>query len=184
MKQHFNTDYPYADYLLKNVLKPALGEYKLHCENVLANNPQYKNAAQQSGINKIVRVAEFQVGITPVSVFDITLSDNARISQARVNIQRVVRSLQAVFTGSLMLFHYENGEDKEWRISFMEKGETLTATSMPRRYTYLCGKMHQCRTVGERFEILKKTPEKSVAEILKAFSVETLTKDFYKELFT
>jgi hypothetical protein len=92
MKQHFNIDYPSAAYLLQNVLKPALGDYEQHNENVLATHPQYQNAATQCGVTQILRMATFDLD-TPLEVFDITLADTVRISQSRVNIQRVVRSL-------------------------------------------------------------------------------------------
>ena len=51
-----------------------------------------------------------------------------------------------------------------------------------KRYTYLLGEGRGCRTAIEQFGILKNSKQ-SLSDITSAFSVEALTKQFYKDLF-
>ena len=51
-----------------------------------------------------------------------------------------------------------------------------------KRYTYLLGEGRGCRTAIEQFGTLKNSKQ-TLSDITNAFSVETLTKQFYKDLF-
>ena len=52
-----------------------------------------------------------------------------------------------------------------------------------RRYTYILGPEKHCRTAIQRFEKLHNTANVSLHDVEEAFSVEALTKQFYRELF-
>ncbi|HQB75187.1 MAG TPA: N-6 DNA methylase [Bacteroidales bacterium] len=182
MRNIFSNSYPGVQVVLDDVLAPIFGEYISHNQDILASYPEKQNLAQAANIKQIKYVASFDLGVKPLAIFDIVLSSNARLSHSRVNIQRVVRSVMDVYTGALMFFHYEDNQT-DWRISFVEKEDTLTRTTSTKRYTYLVGEDQAVRTVTDRFKVLADTPNKTVEALREAFSVETLTKEFYKELF-
>ena len=81
-----------------------------------------------------------------------------------------------------MVFHYENPCDREWRFSYLFKEDTVGHTTSAKRYTYLFGSRHHCRTAIDRFSSLADKEQDDKA-LLDAFSVESLTKEFYRELF-
>ena len=117
----------------------------------------------------------------PLQFFDITLSETVRLSYSRVNIQALVRQLMETYSAALIIFHYPDNKG-DWRVSYVSKGSNSNDATSAKRYTYLMGENQKCRTAAERFSILA-SKEKNVANITDAFSVEALTKLFYKELF-
>jgi hypothetical protein len=116
--------------------------------------------------------------------FDITLNEKTDIARNRVAIQRVVRKCLDKYDAGLMLFHYSNNDKKDWRLSFVRKEKTVKDSTSAKRYSYLCGKGHFCRTAAERFSELKEiNGRKSLEQVVSAFSIETLTEEFYKDIF-
>ena len=85
------------------------------------------------------------------------------------------------YSAALIIFHYTDNE-LEWRVSYVSKGSNAADATSAKRYTYLMGRNQKCRTAAERFAILA-NKEKNETTITDAFSVETLTKQFYNELF-
>ena len=72
---------------------------------------------------------------------------------------------------------YKPNED-EWRFSFLsetkgfnEQGDYVIQATQAKRYTYLFGAEHPCRTANERFKVLT-TSKKELKDIIEAFSVE------------
>ncbi|MDR3246120.1 MAG: Eco57I restriction-modification methylase domain-containing protein [Prevotellaceae bacterium] len=182
MKEIFSHKYPDKEDIINKILRPVLGNenYEPRNENILHSYPDKKTVAESANVKAIELIAIFNLDV-PLYVFDITVADNARLAYSRVNIQRVVRSLMDNYSGALMFFHSENREG-EWRMSFVKKDSSIANASTAKRYTYLLGEDHSCRTIIERFESLQ-TKEKTVKSLLDAFSVEVLTKEFYRELF-
>ena len=183
MREFFNNPYPGIQTVLENMLAPILGEYTEHNQDILDTYPEKKHIANSANITQIKRVANFSLEDRPLEIFDITLSANARLQYSRVNIQRVVRSIMDVYTGALMFFHYDDNQG-DWRISFVEKDETLTSTTPTKRYTYLVGEDHAVRTVTERFKVLANAPHKTVEALRYAFSVEALSNEFFDKYRT
>ncbi len=182
LKNIFNQPYPGEQCVLEELLEPLIGEYTAHNEDILKSNPAMQKLAEQANILQIKRIADFELDDIPLNVFDITLSDNVRLKYSRVNIQKVVRSVMDFYSGAIMFFHTESNQG-DWRISFVEKEDTQKSGTSAKRYTFLVGENQSVKTVAQRFEILKNTPEKSVKAIREAFSVEKLTKEFYNDLY-
>ena len=84
------------------------------------------------------------------------------------------------FEGAFIVFHYEAPANRSWRFSYLEKRESNVASTNAKRYTYLCGKQYPCRTLAERFEGLQKQ-DLTAINLEKAFSVETLSDEFFNE---
>lgn len=181
MDFNFQQDYPGRETIVQDLLAPIFGENsKTRAEDILKNNPEKVKDAQSANIISIHHIGTYQLDIDPLQVFDVSLNENARLNYSRVNIQRAVRSLLSTYTAALIFFHYENNRG-DWRVSFLYKDKNLAETTSAKRYTYVLGKDKPCRTIHERFSLLQKN-ENSVKSLLDAFSVEVLTKQFYKEL--
>jgi tRNA1(Val) A37 N6-methylase TrmN6 len=117
-----------------------------------------------------------------MNFFDVTLNDSVDIARSRVTIQRAVRKSLDSFQAAIVIFHYE---DKGlWRFSFVYKENGAKNTTSAKRYSYLCGKGHSCRTAADRFKTLEGiTGKKSLENITAVFSIEALTEEFFKRLF-
>lgn len=66
--------------------------------------------------------------------------------------------------------------------AFDKDGFYNKISTSTRRYTYLLGEGRGCRTAIYQFTTLKNS-KLTLSDITNAFSVEALTKEFYKDLF-
>ena len=176
----FQRDYPGIKSILSEILFPVFGETAPLNEDVITLYG-LRRQASDAKIEKITRIAEYELDGSPFNVFDVEIKPNAELSRSRVNIKRLLVSQVDVFSSSLIFFHYGDARGKEWRISYFAKGRGIADTTAAKRYTFLCGKGHGCRTVAERFELLRREPDKTRAALTKVFSVETLNKEFYQK---
>jgi hypothetical protein len=118
-----------------------------------------------------------------MNFFDVTVQDKVNIERNRVTIQRAVRKSLDSYQAAIVIFHYQNNQGF-WRFSFINRGDGAGNTTPAKRYSYLCGKGHPCRTAAERFLTLEAIAEKkNLEQVVEAFSIEELTKQFYKEIF-
>lgn len=115
-------------------------------------------------------------------LYEVVLADRTNVSRSRVNILRAVKSILETYTHALVVFHYENTKDAEWRFTYMHKGASQKDSTQAKRYTYLCGKEHPSHTVAKNCIALKNSNFSDEA-YLQAFSVEALTKEFFNQLF-
>ena len=188
LAQVFENDYPGYEYFVEKVINLIFTgddtyEAFQSAEDLMTDEKR-RRKANESGILKILKVGEIDAPV-PIEVFDITLKDDKDLQYNRVGIQSFIRSELFVFTNAFMLFHNENPEGKDWRFSFAYKDTTIKGMTPAKRYTYLFGKNHRARTASERFAKLADA-EKDTQNLLNAFSVEALSKDFfngYKEQY-
>ncbi len=116
-----------------------------------------------------------------VGIFEVKLLPQVWIERNRVGLRNLLRKVYKYnVDGALIVFVQEN----KWRFSYVseirtEEGKKETE---PKRYTYLFGQGESCRTAADRFDKLNGKPL-FLNDLFEAFSVETLTKEFYKELF-
>ena len=178
----FEQDYQGVHAFIEKIVSPVFGNLFVEAtEDILQSNPNYKPAADRANILSVKRFGVCDELDVPLYFFDITLSETVRLAYSRVHIQALVRQLMETYSAALIVFHYPDNKG-DWRVSYVSKGSNATDATSAKRYTYLMGKNQKCRTAAERFAILA-NKEKNVANITEAFSVETLTKLFYKELF-
>lgn len=181
-KTYFNSAYKGAADFDKNILSPILGKISSGSSINYALQPGYKDAAAKANIKKITDVGEYSLGGNPIRFFDIALEDNCNLSMARVNIRKVVTRLwKEEFSGFIIVFHYDNPLKETWRFSWVERRTSERNSTPGKRYTYLCGPSYSCRTIAERFDVLQKTSNKTLDSITKAFDVEALSDEFFKE---
>jgi len=86
------------------------------------------------------------------------------------------------------LVAFVSPDEEDWRFSFVkleykkEDGKIKEVPSPAKRWSFLVGKNEKSHTAQSRFlELLKSDKEPSLEEIQKAFDIETITKEFFKE---
>lgn len=127
-----------------------------------------------------------------VGIYEVSVSPKVRLDRNKVGLRNLMRKVfqsdgdaaQIVFThGDTWRFTYAS----ELTVVNKETGLRERRQTDPKRYTYIFGRNQHCRTAAERFTAIKTSTDLfdtcvSLSEIEKAFSVDTLTKDFYREL--
>ena len=180
IQDYFNADFKNIDSVLNDVLVPVFGDYNHGFTEITVATDKAKDMAKAAHIKTIKHVATFEGLGLDIKVFDVTLDDRCHIHQARKNIQALVRQFVEKFEGAFIIFHYEDPVNRSWRFSYLEKRETNAASTNAKRYTYLCGQQYPCRTLAEQFGKLQRQ-DKTAANLEKAFSVETLSDEFFDE---
>ncbi len=121
-----------------------------------------------------------------IGLYRIELNPDVWLERNKVGLRRLLRSIYKYdVDGAIIVF--DQGE--KWRLSFVseikvlnDEGEVIKQATEPKRYTYLLGKDKKVKTPSER---LNKLAGKTLAlnDILEAFSVESLSKEFYDKLY-
>ncbi|MBS1744558.1 MAG: Eco57I restriction-modification methylase domain-containing protein [Bacteroidetes bacterium] len=122
-----------------------------------------------------------------IGLYHVKVKPNVWLERNKVGLRELLRSVyQYDVDGAVIVF--EQGD--KWRLSFVseirtlnEEGELIESKTQPKRYTYLLGKGEKTKTPTDRFFTQKGKPF-NLEDIRQLFSVATLTKEFYKELFT
>lgn len=124
-----------------------------------------------------------------LALFELKLKENVNIIRNRVALNDIVSSYidQEQIHGVLSIF--EQGKD-DYRFTFSARssqydedaGDFVTKKTDTKRYTYVLGKNESCKTPALRFyDLSQKKDEADIKAIEAAFSVETLSKNFFKE---
>jgi len=119
-----------------------------------------------------------------VGLYKVNLNDKPRIWQNRVGLRSLLRSVyQNDVDAALVVFVQEN----KWRLSLIseirtldDSGNIVEQKTEPKRSTYLLGKSETVRTPVERLDSFTWS-NRSIDSLIKAFSVEALNKDFFRE---
>jgi type I restriction-modification system DNA methylase subunit len=112
-----------------------------------------------------------------IGVYQIQVKPNVRLEQNKVGLRKLLRNVYQQVDVALIVFV----QGDKWRFSYVADiglGEFKQQTE-PKRYTYLLGSGENCRTAAERFEKLQGRPL-TINDLFDAFSVEKLSKDFFK----
>ena len=124
-----------------------------------------------------------------LAVYEVELSDKVDIEHNRRGIRDMLTPdwQKSGFAGAFMFCYRKNESllrfsyvSETW--GFNKEGIYEKQHTNTKRYTYLLGEGRGCRTAVEQFTALKNS-KKALSDITVAFSVEALTKQFYKDLF-
>ncbi len=127
-----------------------------------------------------------------VGVYEVQINDKVKLDRNKVGLRNLLKPIYSNdVDAALVVFN----QSKKWRFSYISEIRVLNKetrkrekkTTDPKRYTYVFGDGQKCRTAAERFEKIHIHFNLfgggvKLEEIEKAFSVDTLTKDFYREL--
>lgn len=126
-----------------------------------------------------------------LALFHFEVADNVQISRNRKSLRDIAAKYvdQGLIHGALV-FYYSQSQD-DYRLTFIakqtyfnESGELVKKETAPKRYTFLLGKNEPCTTAASRLiELANKKTSESIylTDVIDAFSVERLNKDFFRE---
>lgn len=118
-----------------------------------------------------------------VGLYQVDLTNKPQIWRNRVGLRQLLKSILRGIDAALVVFVQKD----KWRLSLVSEirtydddGNPVDMKTEPKRYTYLLGKGETVRTPVERLEIFQ-TSDRKLETLIKAFSVEALNKDFFRE---
>ncbi len=183
LKGFLSSQYKGWSSFVNNIIFPIFGEdnfESLSETELLENNPEEKPLAEATGICSIKQVGQIDIGVQPLQIFDVTVSDRVMMERNRVNIQRLIRKVMENYSSAFMLFHYENDTRWDWRFTFCHKKGSQKEVTDSKRYTFLLGPGQSCRTAANNFNKLYENRDTlDMSKIEEAFSVEALTNEFF-----
>lgn len=124
-----------------------------------------------------------------IAVYEVELTDNVNIERNRRGIRDMLTTdwRNMGYAGAFMFCYRKNESvlrfsyvSETW--GFNKQGDYEKISTDTKRYTYLLGEGRGCRTAIEQFKVLRDSKQ-ALNDITAAFSVEVLTKQFYKDLF-
>ena len=181
LEKIFNDDYPGTERFIADVIEPIFGNEIENIDEDLAEREMYAEKAKKAGIKHIIYIGDLtekNYNADNIALLDVTLDDSKNIERSRVNIQQLIRSIMDYRQHLMIVFHYEDVKDKQWRFSYAYKGDSLKDTTSAKRYTYVFGKGYRGRTAAERFQVLAKS-QRNNEDFEKAFSVAALSDEFF-----
>jgi hypothetical protein len=178
---------PYNQLLFsKEVLSPIFGSnFRLNSSVVVV--PALPTKKENTVINKATIYGNITLDDgTEINCFEVELQPHVKIEHSKVAIQQYVRKL--LITGQAALINFVTPSNNDvWRFTLIAKDSIITddgikeKTTSAKRYTYLLGPNETCRTAAERFEALSIEKQSTFENLIKAFSVEKLSKAFFDE---
>jgi len=128
--------------------------------------------------------------IERIALVEVHVASQKKLATNRVALRNFVASFlkDATLGAVLAVFHQPGRTD--WRLTYAScrasiNEDTLEITNTqtaPRRFTFLLGESEPCRTAAGRLKEIQMAGETlKLEDIEKAFSVERLNKDFFKD---
>ena len=126
-----------------------------------------------------------------LAIFDFEVVDNVLIQRNRRTLRNIAANFidQDKFHGALAFYHSQSKDD--YRLTFIakqtyfnESGELVRKETSPKRYTFLLGPNEPCATATSRLFVLANKKIGGfmyLADVIEAFSVERLNKEFFEE---
>jgi len=158
-------------------------QYFSKTSNPFEENEKVKSG-QQTGIVKL------EDGKS-LAIFEVEVDDKIQIDKNRQGLREIaIKHIDQNITHGALVFFYSKNQ-ANYRFSFiakwseidLETGEFKKGETKPKRYTYLLGDNEACTTAAKRLLVLankKDQQEIGIKEVIDAFSVESLTKEFFK----
>lgn len=126
---------------------------------------------------------------TNIGIFEVELNEKVNIARNRVALRNLIKDITKQVAGAMVVFV----QGDKWRFSYISKrkiknsaNEIEDKQTAPKRYTYLFGKNEKALTAAIRFDkLIQKQKENffqflSLDDFEEAFSVEKLSKEFFK----
>ncbi len=152
------------------------------------SNPFFENEKVKSG--KQTGIVKLDDGKS-IAIFEVEVDDSIRIDRNRQGLREIaIKHIDQNITHGAFVFFYSKNQ-ADYRFSFiakwseldLETGEFKKGETKPKRYTYLLGDNEACTTAAKRLLLLagkKENENTGIKEIIDAFSVESLNKEFFK----
>ena len=140
LKEFLSSQYQGWSSFLNNVIFPIFGENDFengYEAELLDSLPERRQLAEVTGIRSIKQIGVMYVGVEPLQIFDVTVSDRVMMERNRVNIQRLIRAVMDQFSCAFMLFHYEDDTRWDWRFTYCRKSGNKEESTDSKRYSWL-----------------------------------------------
>ncbi|HLS28305.1 MAG TPA: hypothetical protein VK041_06615, partial [Opitutales bacterium] len=124
-----------------------------------------------------------------VALLEVETSDQTKLARNRVSLRNFVASFIDEAGAAAVLAVFQQPGFSDWRLTYASRQTTLdedtfeitTIETAPRRFTFLLGPDEPCRTPAGRLAMVREKKEDlTLTELEKAFSVEALSKEFFK----
>lgn len=125
-----------------------------------------------------------------IALLEVETSDQVKLARNRVGLRNFVASYIDEAGASAVIAAFHQGNSADWRLTYAarrtildeETFEITTVETAPKRFTFLLGGNESCRTAAGRLAgLAEKGEDLSLEDVEKAFSVETLSKEFFKK---
>lgn len=183
LQAYLNKEFQGEESFLETIIYPIFGEnnyetaYQLP---VLEDDQQLQAMARRTGIHDIIKYGTVNMGHVTIDIFDVTVSDQVQMNRNRVTIQQIIRRIMDTYSSAFIIFHYQDNWQLDWRFSFCQKDAKEMTEA--KRYTFLLGPNQSCKTVSQNFmKLFEKNGSIKRDDIIEAFDVETLSKEFFKK---
>ena len=106
LKGFLSSQYKGWSSFVNNIIFPIFGEdnfESLSETELLENNPEEKPLAEATGICSIKQVGQIDIGVQPLQIFDVTVSDRVMMERNRVNIQRLIRKVMENYSSAFTM---------------------------------------------------------------------------------
>ena len=180
LKSYLSKKFEGRESFLENIVFPIFGEERFEdmYDVDALDNEDLQAMARRTGIKSAIQYGLVQVGTTEINIYDVTVSDRVMMRRNRVGIQQLIRRIMLDYTSAFIIFHYEDSDSWDWRFSFCQKDNKEVTEA--KRYTFLLGPGQSCRTAADNFQkLIDKRGEINREDIVKAFDVEALSKEFF-----
>ncbi|MBN1996646.1 Eco57I restriction-modification methylase domain-containing protein [candidate division KSB1 bacterium] len=120
-----------------------------------------------------------------IGLYQVNVLPGVMLERNKVGLRGLLRNVYKYdVDGALIVFV----QSDNWRFSYVseirtldEKGYVTQSITNPKRFTYFFGPGESCRTAVERFQLLSDNGQIHLKDIQEAFSVEKISKQFFKE---
>jgi len=145
---------------------------------------------QRTLANHIVKFGEINLEDDHLIFLEVELKpDSVNLAKNRVGLRKLIdNEVIAGLTDGAIITYYQPGVD-EWRFTFYserygwdEDGNTIKQETHPKRYTYVVGPDEPCKTAaGQLVQVINKGRSNTLETVMKAFSIQRVSKEFFKE---
>lgn len=126
-----------------------------------------------------------------ITLYEVELQNGKSITRNRVGLRNLLHNFVVSGLVDGILATYYNKQSNDWRLSFISKNAywddeqgIVKDETHPKRYTFVLGKNESIKTAVERIQPLISTvvdnaQKVSLTDLLKAFSVQKISKEFF-----
>src|SRR6202789_990618 len=187
LEEVFKTDYQTDSW--KGILKQIFPDINFYAAAITEELTE----SQAEDAKEITKFGDVKLADGRELVFyEVELQDGKSVTRNRVGLRNLLHNY--VISGLVdgVIATYYNNKANDWRLSFISKnaywddeGKIVKEETAPKRYTFVLGKNESIKTALQRIHPLlalgKQGHQIKIDDLLKAFSVQKISKEFFNE---
>lgn len=189
IKSIFQSKYSSTNW--KQLLNTLFPGQRLNLKPVDKKDPSLK---KHEDANAILELGVLEVPFdgtrtAKVAVYEVELKKGKAVTRNRVGLRNILQHEVVPGDVDAVLASFYSEGSRDWRLTLISKSVSWDFENnkeewetQPKRYTYVLGETETVTTATQRFEWLLKQREGTawLLDILKAFSVERISSEFFK----